>query len=101
MQELPDILKLLDTFLLDSHQETGYILIINGKRFETHNGKKIWNKPHHAKAAFKNAFSSYVHNAVRRRLINEGITEYYYHQDYKNAWDNFLKEIHIEIKELK
>lgn len=97
----PNIEKLLNGFLMDEDISKGYALYINDRRFKTRKGKKVWNTPHAAKAAFRVAFKWYVKNAVKNEFFVKGIGDFYRHDEYKNCWENFLKEIKIEIRELK
>lgn len=87
-----DINDILD-FHLSDEPIRGYTIRINGETFRTSAGKILWKKKHHAIAAFKNALEFRIKGRISAKLHNQGlkITEVYDSDEYKHAWDNFMK----------
>lgn len=87
-----DINDILD-FHLSDELIRGYAIRINDKTFRTFAGKILWKKKHHAIAALKNALEYRIKGRISTKLYNQGLkmTEVYDSDEYKHAWDNFMK----------
>ena len=71
----------------------GYAIRINGKTFRTDAGKILWKRKNHAMAALRMALEFRLKQAVKAKLIGQGLTlsEIYGDSEYIRAYDNFLR----------
>ena len=71
----------------------GYAIRINGITFSNDKGKILWKKKHHAIAALRMALEFRLKQAVKAKLIDQGLTlsEIYGDSEYIRAYDNFLR----------
>ena len=71
----------------------GYAIRINGRTFTTDKGKILWKKKHHAMAALRTALEFRLKQAIKAKLIGQGLTlsEIYGDSEYIRAYDNFLR----------
>ncbi len=68
-----------------------YAIKIDGQTFVTSRGKMLWKKENHAIKALRMSIEPVVRRHIRSKLRSQGISEYYNHPEYYNAWDNFRK----------
>lgn len=71
----------------------GYAIRINGRTFTTDKGKILWKKRNHAMAALRMALEFRLKQAIKAKLIGQGLTlsEIYGDSEYIRAYDNFLR----------
>lgn len=71
----------------------GYAIRINGKTFRTDAGKILWKRKNHAMAALRMTLEFRLKQAVKAKLIGQGLTlsEIYGDSEYIRAYDNFLR----------
>lgn len=77
--------------MLSEEDIKGYAIRINGKTFRTDSGKILWKS--HAMAALRMALEFRLKQAVKAKLIGQGLTlsEIYGDSEYIRAYDNFLR----------
>lgn len=68
-----------------------YAIRIDGQAFVTSRGRMLWKKKNHAINALRMSLEPVVCGHVRSRLRAQGISEYYNHPEFANAWGNFRK----------
>lgn len=70
-----------------------YAIRINGMTFRNDKGRILWKKEHHAMAALRMALKFRLEQAIKAKLIGQGLTlsEIYGDSEYIRAYDNFLR----------
>lgn len=88
-EEVNDVLR--DNLTHESIK--GYAIRINGMTFSNDKGKILWKKKHHAMAALRMALKFRLEQAIKAKLIGQGLTlsEIYGDSEYIRAYDNFLR----------
>ena len=88
-----EIKKAVARNFVDRVELKAYYILVNDKIFVTDKGKMTWKSKGYAKMAFKIAIEPLLKQAVKNKLLSQGIrsNQIYGESEYLRAFDNYMR----------